>query len=85
MGNQKRQLFVPGPTFIHQDRQLSFRFPSAFRVTHFHLPVSGPLRDETAKTGPHPPPGVAKAFAHSPRTAPPLSAPPNTVAVVDKE
>ena len=46
--NQKRQLFVPGPPpkFTRKAsafRQLSVRFLSAFRATHFRLPVSGPL------------------------------------------
>ena len=38
--NQKRQLFVQGPPKFTK----SVSFPSAFRVTHFRLPVSGPLR-----------------------------------------
>ena len=38
MGNQTRQLFVPGPPkFIKL-----VSFPSAFRVAGFRLPVSGP-------------------------------------------
>ena len=37
MGNQKRQLFVPGPPKL--SKSVSFR--SAFFVTRFRLPVSG--------------------------------------------
>ena len=39
MCNQKRQFFVPGPPKFTNNTS----FPSAFRVTRFHLPVSGPL------------------------------------------
>ena len=39
MGNQKRQLFVPGPPKF--TKRVSFS--SAFRVIRFRLPVSGPL------------------------------------------
>ena len=39
MGNQTRQLFVPGPPKFAK----RVSFPSAFRVSRFRLLVSGPL------------------------------------------
>ena len=39
MGNQKRQLFVPGPPKFTKGAS----FPSAFRATRFRSPASRPM------------------------------------------
>ena len=59
MGNQKRQLFVPGPPEFTK----SVSFPSAVRVTRFRLPVSGPL-NSTSKGAKQPGRGMGMGIAH---------------------